>query len=158
MWLRLWLSCFVRMHRLHLRIITILSLSELSARSKSYYNTDTISSESWLTDAIKVSMGIYASCILVAIMANVALRLLNDFSPRCKVFGTEKSAYFFYKTVKKKLSEQSLFKKNCGSGGRPKIFLKSHNFAHTCGIEKRFSVFCSSSDALSEDIRFHSKS
>ena len=32
----------------------------------------TISSESWLTIAIKVSRGIYASCILVAIMAAVA--------------------------------------------------------------------------------------
>ena len=38
-WLRLWLSCFVRMHRPHLRIITIPSLSELSARKESYHST-----------------------------------------------------------------------------------------------------------------------
>ena len=61
--------------------------------------------------------------------------------------------------IKKKNYQSNRFlNKNYGSGGRPKIFLKSHNFAHTRRIEKRFSVFCSSSDALSEDIRFHSKS
>ena len=31
------------------------------------------------------------------------------------------------------------------------MFLKSYNSAHTCRIEKRFSVLCSSSDALSND-------
>lgn len=37
-------------------------------------------------------------------------------------------------------------------GGRhTKMFLKSYNSAHTCRIEKRFSVLCSSSDALSND-------
>ena len=41
--------------------------------------------------------------------------------------------------------------------GRTIIFLKSHNSAHACRIEKRFSVFCPSSDALSDDISLTQK-
>ena len=61
----------------------------------------------------------------------------------------KRSAYFVWNC--KKIPEQSFFKKNYGSGGRTKMFLKSHNSAHTCRIEKRFSVLCSSSNALSND-------
>ena len=43
-------------------------------------------------------------------------------------------------------------------GGRTEIFLKSHNRAHPCRIEKPFSVVCSSSDALSVKIYFLRKS
>ena len=59
--------------------------------------------------------------------------------------------------IKLSIPKQSFFKKNYGSGGRTKIFLKSHTWAHTCRIEKRFSVFCPSSDALSDDISLTQK-
>ena len=63
-----------------------------------------------------------------------------------------------YKIVQKKYQSNRFFKKNYGSGGCTEIFLKSHNRAHTCRIEKRFSVVCSSSDALSDKIYFWRKS
>ena len=68
-------------------IVVVLLCSHASATLKNYHDSKfkcfplevnhtitlvTISSESWLTIAIKVSRGIYASCILVAIMAAVA--------------------------------------------------------------------------------------
>ena len=59
--------------------------------------------------------------------------------------------------IKLSIPEQSYFKKNYGSGGHTIIFLKSHNSAHTCRNEKRFSVFCPSSDALSDDISLTQK-
>ena len=68
--------------------------------------------------------------------------------------------YILYKTVTENTRAIvffSFFKKNYGSGGRTKIFLNSHNSAHTCRIEKRFSVFCSSSDALSHDMSLTQK-
>ena len=66
--------------------------------------------------------------------------------------------YILYKTVTENTRPiVFFFKKNYGSGGRTKIFLNSHNSAHTCRIEKRFSVFCSSSDALSDDISLTQK-
>ena len=42
-------------------------------------------------------------------------------------------------------------------GGCTKIFLKYHDSAHTCRIEKQFSVFCASSDALSDEKRLTQK-
>ena len=57
-------------------------------------------------------------------------------------------------TTVKKISEQSFFKKNYGSGGHTKIFLKSHNSAQTCRTAKPFLVFCTSSNALKDDISF----
>ena len=53
-----------------------------------------------------------------------------------------------FKTVKQ-ISEQLFFKKNHGSGGHTKIFLKSHNSTHT---QRQFSVFCSSSNAHKDDL------
>ena len=56
-----------------------------------------------------------------------------------------------FKTVKQ-ISEQLFFKKNYGSGGHTKIFLKSHNSTHTCHTERQLSVFCSSSNAHKDDL------
>ena len=72
-------------------------------------------------------------------------------------FVVPKIPLILCKTVKNN-TRAVVFKKNYGSGGRTEIFLKSHNRAHTCRIEKRFSVVCSSSDALSDKIYFWRKS
>ena len=53
--------------------------------------------------------------------------------------------------LKKYQSNRFLRKTMDPGGGHTKMFLKSYNSAHTCRIEKRFSVLCSSSDALSND-------
>ena len=55
------------------------------------------------------------------------------------------------KTVKK-ISEGSFFKEKCGSGRWNRISLKSYNSGFTCRSQKRFSLFYSSSKALSNDI------
>ena len=56
-------------------------------------------------------------------------------------FVAPKNQFILCKTVKK-ISEQPYFKKKLWIGGvgtgRTKLFLKSHNSAHTCRIEKRF--------------------
>ena len=58
-------------------------------------------------------------------------------------------------TAVKKISEQSFFKKNYGTVGHTKIFSKSHNSsAHTSRTAKPFSVFCTTSNALKDDISF----
>ena len=66
----------------------------------------------------------------------------------------KKSAYFVSNC---QFQSNRIFKKNYGSGGHTIIFLKSHNSVHTCRNEKRFSVFCPSSDALSDDISLTQK-
>ena len=57
-------------------------------------------------------------------------------------------------TTVKKISEQSFFKKNYGTVGHTKIFSKSHNSAHTSRTAKPFSVFCTTSNALKDNISF----
>ena len=61
--------------------------------------------------------------------------------------------------IKLSIPEQSFFYEKLwiDPGGRTKIFFKSHNSLHTCRIEKRFSVFFPSSDALSDDISLTQK-
>ena len=54
------------------------------------------------------------------------------------------------KTVKK-ISEGSFFKEKYGSGGWNQISLKAYNSGFTCRSQKRFSLFYSSSKALSND-------
>ena len=68
-----------------------------------------------------------------------------------------KNQLILCKTVTENTRAIVSLKKNYGSGRRTKIFLKSHNSAHTCRIEKQFSAFCSSSDALSDDISLTQK-
>ena len=70
-----------------------------------------------------------------------------------KGFWYQKNQLILCKTVTENIRAIVFFKKNYGSGRRTKIFLKSHNSAHTCRIEKRFSAFSSSSDAFSDGIR-----
>ena len=55
------------------------------------------------------------------------------------------------KTVKK-ISEESFFKEKYGSGGWNQISLISYNKGCTCRSQKRFSLFYSSSKALSNDV------
>lgn len=55
------------------------------------------------------------------------------------------------KTVKE-ISEGSFFKEKYGSGGGNQSSLKSYNSGGTCRSQKRFSLFYSSSKALSNDI------
>ena len=55
------------------------------------------------------------------------------------------------KTVKK-ISEGSFFKEKYGSGGCNQISFKSHNSGFMCRSQKQFSLFYSSSKALSNDI------
>ena len=57
-------------------------------------------------------------------------------------------------TTVKKISEQSFFKKNYGTVGHTKIFSKSYNSAHTSRTTKPFSVFCTTSNTLKDDISF----
>ena len=52
----------------------------------------------------------------------------------------------------KKMSGGSFFKEKYGSRGWNQISLKSYNSGFTCRIQKRFSLFYSSSKALSNDI------
>ena len=70
-----------------------------------------------------------------------------------KGFWYQKNQLILCKTVTENIRAIVFFKKNYGSGRRTKIFLKSHNSAHTYRIEKRFSAFCSSSDAFSDGVR-----
>ena len=80
-----------------------------------------------------------------------------DFSQQWMVSSTKNSPYFVQK-CKKQYQSSRFLRKTMEPGGRTEIFLKSHNRAHTCRIEKRFSVDCSSSDALSDKIYFWRKS
>ena len=67
----------------------------------------------------------------------------------------QKNLLILYQTVN---SRAIVFlRKTMDPGGHTIIFLKSHNSAHTCRNEKRFSVFCPSSDALSDDISLTQK-
>ena len=54
----------------------------------------------------------------------------------------------------KKISEGSFFEEKYGSGGFNQISLKSNNLGVTCRSQKRFSLFYSSSKALSNDTSF----
>ena len=73
------------------------------------------------------------------------------FWPTIKGLCHRKISLFCKKTVKKK-KEGSFFKEKYGSGGCNQISLKSHNSGFTCRGQKRFSLFYSSSKALSTDI------
>ena len=70
-------------------------------------------------------------------------------------FVVPKNQFILYKTAKK--YQISIGIGGGGGRGSNKLFLKSHNSAHTCRIDKRFLVFCSSSDAFSADISLTQK-
>ena len=77
------------------------------------------------------------------------------FWPTIKTCVSGKSAYFAKNC--EKIPEGSFFKEKYGSGGWNQISLKSYNSGLTCRSQKQFSLFYSSSKALSNDICLTSK-
>ena len=94
--------------------------------------------ESWKTKNVTWSFFLLLKLALLSQKMKIQNHTILVHNER---FVAPKNQFILCKTVKK-ISEQPYFKKKLWIGGvgtgRTKLFLKSHNSAHTCRIEKRF--------------------